>query len=376
MPAKKTASAIHFLTGSDEAGVKKAAVELAAKLAPGADAFGLETIDGAVDTVDAAVARINEARQALLTLPFLGGSKLVWLKSAMFLSDTPTGRSESVLSALDGLLQTLGEGLPEGVTFLLSATEPDKRRTAYKQLTKLADTQLIDRPDLGFGAGEEAVIAWTAGQARERGLKISPDAVEALAARIGLETCQLASELDKLILAFGHGHPITAADVRSLVPATRESGIFDIGNAVAARDLPTALATMRQLLLQGEGAMGILLASIVPTVRNLLFMKELMLRHRLSPPSQPQFFASTLNKLPASDIEHLPRKKDGSLSTYPLGIAARNSVHYSLDELRRAFRECAAANLRLVTSPLAPEIVLSRLLIGFMGSEGAPADAA
>ncbi len=368
MPAKKS---VHFLTGSDEAGVKKAAVELAAKLAPGADAFGLETIDGAVDTVDSAVSRINEARQALLTLPFLGGAKLVWLKSASFLSDTQTGRSESVLEALEGLLETLTEGLPEGVTFLLSATAPDKRRTAYKALVKLADTQIIDKPDLGFGAGEEAVIDWTASQARERGLKISHDAVEALAARIGLETCQLASELDKLILAFGHGHPITAADVRALVPATRESGIFDIGNAIGARDLATALGTMRQLLSQGESAIGILLASIVPTVRNLLFVKELLLRHKLSPPAQPQFFASTLNRLPAVELAHLPRKKDGSLNAYPLGIAARNSAHYSLDELRRGFRECAAANLRLVTSSLAQDVVLSRLLIGFMAREGA-----
>ena len=54
MPAAKAkTSQIYFLTGSDEAAVKKAASALAQKLAPGADAFGLETIDGAVDNVDA-----------------------------------------------------------------------------------------------------------------------------------------------------------------------------------------------------------------------------------------------------------------------------------------------------------------------------------
>jgi len=42
----------YFITGSDESAVKKAAVALAAELAPGADAFGLETIDGAVETVE------------------------------------------------------------------------------------------------------------------------------------------------------------------------------------------------------------------------------------------------------------------------------------------------------------------------------------
>ncbi len=363
--APKT-STTYFITGSDESAVKKAAVALAAELAPGADAFALDMIDGAVDTVDAAVGKIHETSQALLTLPFLGGSKLVWLKSATFLADTVAGRSESVANALEALCEILKNPLPDGVGFLVSAPEPDKRRSAYKQLTKLCRTTLYDKPDLGFRTGEEEVVSWTAGKAHDRGLKISHEAVEALAARVGLDSRQLENELDKLETAFGPGHPIEAPDVRAQVPATRESGIFDIGNAIAARDLPLALETLSQLLRQGEKGVGILLASIVPTVRNLLMVKDLLARHKLQPPAQPQFFASTLNKLSAADIEHLPRKKDGTLNTYPLGIAARNSVHYTAAELHRAFQGCAEANLQMVTSRASDEVVLTRLLAGFM----------
>ena len=360
------ASTIYFITGSDESAVKKAAVALAAELAPGADAFGLETIDGAVDTVDAATDKIHATSQALLTLPFLGGSKLVWLKSATFLADTVTGRSDSVAAALESLCEILKRPLPDGVVFLMSAPEPDKRRSAYKQLTKLCKTSLHDKPDLGFRAGEEEVISWTAGKAHDRGLKISHAAVEALAARVGLDSGQLDNELDKLETAFGPGHPIEAPDVRALVPATRESGIFDIGNAISARDLPLAMETLSQLLRQGEKGVGILLASIVPTVRNLLLMKDLLARHKLQPPTQPQFFASALNRLAAADIDHLPRKKDGTLNTYPLGLAARNSAHYTAAELHRAFQGCAEANLQMVTSQASDEVVLTRLLAGFM----------
>jgi DNA polymerase-3 subunit delta len=363
-------STTHFVTGSDEAAVKKAAVALAAELAPGADAFGLETIDGAVDTVDAAVGKIHATSQALLTLPFLGGAKLVWLKTATFLADTVTGRSESVTTALEVLCEILKNPLPEGVVFLMSAPEPDKRRTAYKQLTKLCKTTLHDKPDLGFRAGEEEVVTWTAGKARDRGLKISHEAVEVLAARVGLDSGQLDNELDKLETAFGPAHPIGAADIRALVPATRESGIFDIGNAIAARDLPLALETLSQLLRQGEKGIGILLASIVPTVRNLLLVKDLLHRHKLQPPAQPQFFAAALTRLSPSDIEHLPRKKDGTLNAYPLGIAARSSTHYSAAELHRAFQGCAAANLQMVTSQASDEVVLTRLLAGFMTRAG------
>ena len=356
----------HFITGSDEAAVRKAAVALAAELAPGADAFGLETIDGAVETVDAAVAKIHAASDALLTLPFLGGSKLVWLRSATFLSDTVAGRSEAVADALEALCKILKTPLPGGVVFLVSAPEPDKRRAAYKQLSRLCKTSLHDKPDLGFRAGEEEVVSWTAGKARDRGLKISHEAVEALAARVGLDSGQLDNELDKLETAFGPGHPIEAPDVRALVPATRESGIFDIGNAISARDLPLALETLAQLLRQGEKGIGILLASIVPTVRNLLLVKDLLARHKIQPPAQPHFFGAALNRLSPADIDHLPRKKDGTLNAYPLGIAARNSAHYTAAELHRAFQGCADANLKLVTSQIGDEVVLTRLLASFM----------
>ncbi|MEI6034719.1 MAG: hypothetical protein WCS65_10620 [Verrucomicrobiae bacterium] len=356
----------HFIAGSDEAAVKKAAVALAAHLAPGADAFGLETIDGAVDTVDLAVSRIHDACQALQTMPFLGGSKLIWLKSATFLSNTVTGNSESVLSALDRLCEVLKHPMPGGVSFLMSAIDPYKVRTAYKQLSKLCKLALHDKPTLGFGSGEEEIISWTAGKAHDRGLKISHEAIEVLAARVGLDSGQLENELDKIETSFGPGHPIEARDVRALVPATRESGIFDIGNAVSARDIGLALDTLSQLLRQRESGIGILLASIVPTVRNLLLVKDLLLRHRLQPPAQPQFFASALSRLKPEDIDHLPKKKDGTLNSYPLGIAARNSVHYTTAELFRAFQGCADANLQLVTSQASEEVVLTRLLTGFM----------
>lgn len=371
MATKKTSSSIHFLSGSDDAAVKKAAADLAEKLAPGADAFGLEIIDGAVETVDAAISATRETMQSLATLPFLGGTKLVWLKSASFLADTVAGRSENVIAAVEQLCDLLDEGLPDGVTFLLSAPAADKRRSAYKRLSKAGSTILHDKPTLGFGAGEEEIIQWTIQQVRARGLKISADAVEVLAARVGLDSAQLHSELDKIETAFGAGHAIGERDVRDLVPATRESGVFDIGNAISARNLPLALETLDHLFYQGEKGVGILLASIVPTVRNLLLAKSLLIRHNLRPPAEPQFFSGTLSKLPAHESDFLPRKKDGSLNAYGLGLAAKHSVHYSLEELQRAFHGCADANRQLITSQGAEDIVLTRLLIGFMGRPAA-----
>jgi DNA polymerase-3 subunit delta len=363
---------LYFISGSDDAAVKKAAEVLAAKIAPAADAFGLEVIDGGVETADAAIGKVQNTIQALATLPFLGGGKLVWLKNASFLADTQAGRAESVLTSLEKLCDFIEAGLPGGVTFLMSAPGADKRRSAYKRLSKLGAAELHDKPSLGFGAGEEQMIAWTSQQVRLRGLKMSPQAVEVLAARVGLDLGQLSNELAKIETAFGPGHPVSETDVRDLVPPTRESGVFDIGNAISSRNLPLALETLTHLFYQGEKGVGILLASIVPTVRNLLIAKSLLIRHKLRPPAEAQYFSGTLAKLPPGETDFLPRKKDGTINAYGLGVAAKSSVHYTLEELQRAFHDCAEANLGLVSSQGSEEVILTGLLVRLMSRSAAP----
>jgi len=93
---------IHFLCGTDEDAVKKASADLAAKLAPD-DAMNLETIDGRAITVDEAVQSIAKVREAILTLPFFGGGKLVWWKAVNFFDETGVGRHASVKEALESL---------------------------------------------------------------------------------------------------------------------------------------------------------------------------------------------------------------------------------------------------------------------------------
>src|SRR5205823_9045125 len=141
---------IHAVIGSDEAEVKRVAAELAQKLAPKeAGDFGLEMVDGAADNSDRAAARIRSAIEGLQTLPFFGSTKLVWLKNVNFLGDDQKARSAAVQSALEELSELLDRGIGSEITFLISATELDKRRGFYKTLTKRAEVQVFDRLDSG-----------------------------------------------------------------------------------------------------------------------------------------------------------------------------------------------------------------------------------
>ena len=85
--ANTKSAPVHFLCGSDEDAVKKAAAALAEKLAPG-DAMNFETIDGRAESAEAAVRSVQQVREAILTLPFFGAGKLVWWKAVNFLDET------------------------------------------------------------------------------------------------------------------------------------------------------------------------------------------------------------------------------------------------------------------------------------------------
>ncbi len=369
-PAKD--SRIHFVTGSDEAEVRRTAQGLAAELAPpDAGEFGLEIIEAAADTVDCSVEMIQNTLQGILTLPFFGGGKLVWMKGVSFLKDTQQGRSETVQNELEKLLKTLEEGLPEGITLLISAPEPDKRRGFYKSLTALASTTLCDKPDFGFNATEDDLIDWVIARCRARGVLIEDAAAVILTTRIGANTGQIDAELAKLVTSAGEGALLTEELVRDLVPSTRASGIFDLSDAINKRNLPLCLDTLQQLLRQGENAVGILLAAIVPTVRNLLVAKDLMERHRIRPPAQPQFFASELKRLRPEETAHLPRKKDGGLNTYGIGLAAVNASRFERDQLISAFLACRDANLKLLSGHGSEETLLTQLIVRIVAKKEA-----
>ena len=350
--------------GSDEAEVKRVAAELATNLTPaGAGDFGLEMIDGAADHAEQAAARIRSTIEALQTLPFFGSTKVVWLKNANFLGDDQKARSVTVQSALEELSELLDRGFGPEITFLISATEVDKRRAFYKALVKRAELQVFDRLDSGRAGWEEEATEIVRRRSKKRKLQFDDDALDLFVLLTGGDTRQIENELEKIDTFLGKDRVVHVGLVREIVPLSRAGIIFELSNALAVRDLELALTLVRRLLDQGESAIGILLAAIMPTIRNLLLAKDLMERHGLPRPHSPFQFISAINRLPAKATEHLPRKKDGSVNAYALGIAAQHAHHFNTSQLVDAMRACLTANIQLVTTQLDHELVLTEVVV-------------
>ena len=371
MPRTKTKAAsanIHAVVGSDEAEVKRVAAELASNLTPsGAGDFGLEVIDGAADNAEQAVARVRSTIEALQTLPFFGSTKVVFLKNVNFLGDDQKARSAAVQSALEELAELLDRGFSSEVTFLISVTEVDKRRGFYKTLVKRAELQVFDRLDSGRAGWEEEATEIVRRRARKRKLQFDDDALDLFVLLTGGDTRQIENELEKIDTFLGKDRAVHVDLVRELVPLSRAGIIFELSNALAMRDLELALTLVRRLLDQGESAIGILLAAIVPTIRNLLLAKDLMERHRLPRAHSPFPFISAINRLPAKATEHLPRKKDGSINAYALGIAAQHAHHFESNQLIDALQACLTANVQLVTTQLDHELILTEVIVKLLG---------
>lgn len=370
MPAKAKGTApastsIWAFVGTDDLKVKEAAQELTRTLLPpDAGDFGMEIIEGAADNVEHAVRLIHRTIEDIQTLPFFGGDKVVWLKGATFLADTVTGRSENTLKALEKLGDLLTQGIPPDIKFVLTATDVDKRRSFYNTLKKVANLQVFDSIDTSKPGWEEAVIALVEQRAQEWGMRFADDALELFVMLAGEQTRQIDNELEKLDLYVGKERAVEPEDVRQIVSQTRNGIVWDLGNAIGTRNLPRALSVLAQLMEQGETAIGILLAAIVPRIRSLSQARELADTYGVKQVQSYNQYLSALDRLPQEIKSSLPQKKDGTgINGYPMFLAAREMMHYTTEELRAALEACLNANRRLVTSSLDPEVVMSQLII-------------
>jgi DNA polymerase III subunit delta len=379
VPAKKAAKPkdvsasrnVWAWVGTDDLRVKEAAAAKARELTPPeAGEFGLEIIEGVADNADHAARILRNTIEALLTLPFLGGGKVVWLKGVSFLADNQTGNAQTTVEALEELRALLVNGVPADVQFILSASEVDKRRSFYLNLKKTAQLEVFDLIDARNTGGEEQLARHVEQRADEYGLEFDRDALELFTMLAGEDTRQIDNELEKLDLYLGDDRRVSQDDVRKIVSQSKGGVVFELGDAIGKRQLALALALVDQLLDEDEQPVGILLAAVVPKVRNLFAAKQIEERHHIRAGGTYQSYAAALERLPAKETARLPKKKDGSgLNVFPLYLAAREAGNFTPAELRRALEECLKANLRLVTTSLDPVIVLNQLLFRILAGK-------
>lgn len=359
--AADCASFVFF--GSDEGASAAAAQKKYAELTVGTDEWGNETIDGAAATVDEAVGIIRHAIDSLQMINMFGGRKVVWLRGATFMGDTPQGvRSEAVQDALARLVDCLGN-LPPETFFLLSASEMDKRRTFFKKLSATAEMKESSKIDISRPGWESEVAALVVRTAKPYGITFDTDALDLFVNRVNESSRQIANEVAKLDVYLGPDRrKVNLQDVDLMVAVSRNGIIFEISRAIESGSCHRALRLVNEQLDNGEQAVSIMRAAIVPTVRNRFCARLLLDTYQLSAGNY-RTFESALNSLPEEGRKLLPTKKDGGVNAFGMFNAAKSLGKLTLKKARRDMQACAAADKQLVSTQLDTRDVLHKLIV-------------
>ncbi len=362
-------SNIHLVYGTDEGAVSEAALKLFNKLKPeGGDDFANDIIEGGADNAEDAYQKISLTIEALLTLPFFGGQKIVWLKNANFLGNDRTSEAERTITGLERLLETLKAGIGDDVIFIISTPAINKARRFFKYLKANATLSEHNKIDTKKEGWELLVADLVRNRAAKFKLEFEQDALDLFVTLAGEDTRQINSELEKLDLYLGDNRRnITLADIRLNVPLSRAGVIFEIGNSIQKADAPRALELIDQQLSQGTAAIAIIRASVIPTIRNLFMAKAIT---EMFPNQQLNKFnlGKVLASIPESETLWLPQKKAGGVNTWGLGLALDASRKFPMHALKRAMESCLHADLSLVSTAHDHRTTLHRLVVELISS--------
>ena len=203
---------------------------------------------------------------------------------------------------------------------------------------------------------EEDAMRWAVATAQEAGNRLEPDAARELADALGADMMLVSSELEKLLLyATGRGR-ITLGDVETMVLSAKQRTLYELTDAISARDRVRALVLLQGLLNSsdaGEDAAIGHLYMLAKTFRQMLVILEKNVRDSRAI-WQALWQGFRMPPFAADDLIRQARR------------------YKSRRELTRALRLVARADLELRSSPPDKRLVLERLVYE-LASEPKPA---
>ncbi|MBI3781305.1 MAG: DNA polymerase III subunit delta [candidate division NC10 bacterium] len=256
------------------------------------------------------------------TLPFLSTHRVILIRGAEALSRE---QQEEVLAYLNDSSPT--------TCLVLSAARLDLRTRLAAAIQKKGVVLRFDR--LEAGSLQDSLLA----AARGHGKHLSPEAIDLLITLAGDDLRQLIYSVEKAALFVGEGEEIGPQDIEALVGETRARSIFQLTDAVGARDLDTGLRCLSGLLEGGEEPLAIL-GMLARQIRLLVRAKALQ---QQSAPSSAMARALGLPPRVVATI-------------------AEQAALLSWQQLSDSFRCLSGADLAIKTGRAGAPLVLNRLV--------------
>lgn len=378
MPAAaKTAAPLLLVFGEDDFAVKQRARQIHQQWTAELGGMDHEIIDATAGNSGEAIQALGKLREALQTLPFFGGGKVVWFKDCNFLGDERTASSAAVTENLAALTQELKDFQWQNVRLIISAGKVDKRKAFYKALDKLGTVETFAGWSVDDRDWADKAEATARKALRERKKDISEEALAELVSRIGPNPRQLDNEIEKVSLYVGDRSEIGLDDINAICSRNKTARAFALGDALGDRDLPRLLRCLDEefweMKFDSQKSEIGMLYGLISKVRALLMLKEMLREGWIKADGDYTRFKAQLERVPADRLPTDRRFNPLALNPYVLYKALPQVKQYSQAELVRAMDLLLRCNQRLVSSRLDEALVLQQALIQIVGRDAASA---
>ncbi|MGB9071967.1 MAG: DNA polymerase III subunit delta [Terriglobales bacterium] len=193
---------------------------------------------------------------------------------------------------------------------------------------------------------EGEAVRWIGEYCATRGVKIDSDGARELVDALGGDMMMVSNELEKLILYAGEKKRVTLGDVETMVLAAKQRSLYELTDAISAKDRVRSLEVLEALLSSGDGEDAAIghLYMLAKTFRQMLVILERNVR------DQRMLWAALWQgfRVPPFAADDLIRQ-------------ARR--YKSKRELTRAIRLVAKADLALRSNPPGKRLILEKLVL-------------
>jgi DNA polymerase-3 subunit delta len=194
---------------------------------------------------------------------------------------------------------------------------------------------------------EADALRWLTAESKQYEIQIDGDAARELVDALGADMMMVSNEFEKLVLYAGEKKRITLGDVETMVLAAKQRSLYELTDAISARDKVRAIALLHGLLNASDGgedsAIGHLYM-LARTFRQMLVILEKNVRDSRAI-WQALWQGFRMPPFAADDLIRQARR------------------YKSRRDLTRALRLIARADMELRSQPPDKRLVLERLVL-------------
>jgi DNA polymerase-3 subunit delta len=203
---------------------------------------------------------------------------------------------------------------------------------------------------------ESEAVRWIGEYCATRDVKIDADASRELVDALGSDMMMVSNELEKLILYLGEKKRIALGDVETMVLAAKQRSLYELTDAISAKDRVRALEMLDAILSTGEGDEAAIghLYMLAKTFRQMLVILERNVR------DQRMLWAALWQGF--------------RVPPFAADDIIKQAWRYtSKRELTRAIRLVAKTDLALRSNPPSKRMVLEKLVLDLTSGQEAEA---